>query len=68
LREFETSLQTAPERFNGVYGAARAASLAGNSEKAKRYYANLVALTRTSDSDRPEIAEAKTFVSPVSRK
>lgn len=68
LREFETSLQSAPERFNGVYGAARAASLGGNSEKAKRYYAKLVALTRTSDSDRPEIGEAKTFLSPVSRK
>jgi tetratricopeptide (TPR) repeat protein len=68
LREFETSLQSAPERFNGVYGAARAATLGGNSEKAKRYYAKLVALTQSSDSNRPEIGEAKTFLSPVSRK
>lgn len=68
LREFETSLKSAPERFNGVYGAARAASLGGDSKSAKIYYAKLVALTRQSASDRPEIGEAKTFLSPVSRK
>ena len=28
LREFETSLRTSPNRFNGLYGAARAARLA----------------------------------------
>ncbi len=65
LQEFETSLRSAPERFNGVYGAARAASLGGDSGTAKRYYAKLVALTRTSESNRPEIGEARTFVSQV---
>lgn len=68
LKEFETSFKSAPERFNGVYGAARAASLGGDSKAAKIYYAKLVALTRQSGSDRPEIGEAKTFLSPVSRK
>lgn len=68
LKEFETSLLSAPERFNGVYGAARAASLGGDQNKAKSYYAKLIALTRMSNSDRPEIAEAKAFLSPVSRR
>ena len=68
LKEFETSFKSAPERFNGVYGAARAASLGGDSKAAKIYYAKLVALTRQSGSDRPENGEAKTFLSPVSRK
>ena len=35
LKEFETSFKSAPERFNGVYGAARAASLGGDSKAAK---------------------------------
>ncbi|HSK62189.1 MAG TPA: hypothetical protein VK893_00045 [Pyrinomonadaceae bacterium] len=67
LREFETSLKSAPERFNGVYGAARAARLGGDQQNAKRYYAKLVAMTRLSDSDRKEISEAKTFLSPLLR-
>jgi tetratricopeptide (TPR) repeat protein len=67
LREFEAALRIAPERFNGLYGAARAASLAADQKKAKSYYAKLVSMTRLSDSDRPEISEAKTFLSPVTR-
>src|SRR6185437_16653162 len=35
LEEFETSLRSTPERFNGVYGAARAASLATDQKKAR---------------------------------
>src|SRR5262249_28316083 len=37
LKEFETSLANSPNRFNGVYGAARAAELSLNGEKAARY-------------------------------
>ena len=67
LTEFETSLRTAPERFNGLYGAARAASLAADHKKARSYYTKLMALTRDSDTARPEIAEAKSFLAVVSR-
>ena len=38
LQEFETSLRTAPNRFNGLYGAARAARLASDRKRAKTYY------------------------------
>ena len=67
LTEFETSLRSAPERFNGLYGAARAASLAADQKKARSYYTKLMALTRHSDTPRPEIAEAKAFLAMASK-
>ena len=68
LQEFETSLRTTPNRFNGLYGAARAAKLASDQKKAKTYYAKLVALCRHADSIRPEIEEAKAFLTGVNVK
>lgn len=67
LAEFETSLRTAPERFNGLYGAARAATLAADQKKARNYYEKLIALTRQADTARPEIAEAKAFLASSRR-
>ena len=67
LQEFETSLRSAPERFNGLYGAARAASLTADQKKAKSYYEKLIALTRQADSPRPEIDQAKAFLEVVSK-
>ncbi len=62
LREFEVSLRSAPNRFNGLYGAARAAKLAPDPKAARTYYSKLLALSRHSDGARPEIAEAKAFL------
>jgi tetratricopeptide (TPR) repeat protein len=62
LQQFETSLRTAPSRFNGIYGAARAARLAADQKKAKSYYEKLLTLCRQADAVRPEIEEAKTFL------
>jgi tetratricopeptide (TPR) repeat protein len=62
LQEFETSLRSAPNRFNGLYGAARAARHAADQKKAKTYFGKLVALAREADSVRPEIEEAKAFI------
>ena len=62
LQEFETSFQSTPNRFNGLYGAARAARLAGNRKSANVYYRKLLDLARDTDSARPEVAEAKTFL------
>lgn len=67
LAEFETSLRSAPERFNGLYGAARAASQASDQKKARSYYEKLIALTQQADSPRPEIKEAKAFLALVSK-
>ncbi|HEY2499088.1 MAG TPA: hypothetical protein VGK24_18645 [Candidatus Angelobacter sp.] len=41
LAEYEAVLRLAPNRFNPLYGAARAAQLAGKSDKAKNYYTRL---------------------------
>lgn len=68
LQEFETSLRSAPNRFNGLYGAARAARLAADQKKAKTYYGKLLALSRQADSFRPEIEEAKAFLADVNVK
>ena len=62
LQEFETSFRNTPNRFSGLYGAARAARLAGNQKSAKAYYEKLLQLVRESDSPRSAIQEAKTFV------
>jgi hypothetical protein len=68
LREFETSLRGAPNRFNGLYGAARAGRLAADAKKAKVYYGKLVELCRHADTVRPEIAEAKEFLGDANAK
>lgn len=65
LQEFETSLRSAPNRFNGLYGAARAARLAGDQKRAKTYYGKLMELCRQADSIRPEIEEATAFLARV---
>jgi tetratricopeptide (TPR) repeat protein len=61
LKEFEGSLATVPNRFNGLYGAARAAELAGNDKKAKDYYGRLVALC-AGECSRRELQQAKAFL------
>jgi tetratricopeptide (TPR) repeat protein len=63
LEAFETSLKFAPERFNSLFGAARAAQLAGDREKASAYYTKLLANCPQPTSDLPELREAKQFLS-----
>jgi hypothetical protein len=64
LKEFEASQRTDPDRFNGIYGAARAAELAGDREKARAHYAKLVSLAAHADTERPELVQAKAFLRP----
>jgi len=59
LVEFEASATREPNRFNGLFGAARAAELSGNRAKAKTLYATLVAMCDRADGDRPELRQAK---------
>ena len=60
--EFERSLKRDPNRFRGIYGAARAAEASGNREAARDYYAKLQTLTVNRDTERPELAQAKAFL------
>jgi tetratricopeptide (TPR) repeat protein len=62
LRDFEAALKENPNRYRGLYGAARAAEAAGDQEKAAAYFAKLVTLSKNADTDRPEIAQAQTFL------
>jgi hypothetical protein len=59
LVEFEASATREPNRFNGIFGAARAAELSGDRSKAKALYAKLVAMCDRADADRPELRQAK---------
>ncbi len=59
LVEFEKSLKTDPNRFNGLYGAAQAAEMAHQPDKARTYYAQLIKNCGTS-TERPELAKART--------
>ena len=62
LAEFERSLKRDPNRFRGIYGAARAAEASGNRQAARDYYAKLQTLTADRDIERPELAQAKAFL------
>src|SRR6266478_1351376 len=62
LVEYETSLRTDPNRFNGLYGAAQAAEMTQQKEKAAAYYAQLLKNCDGIRSDRPELAQAKTLL------
>jgi hypothetical protein len=61
LKEFEASHRVEPNRFQGLYGAARAAELAGDGATARTYYVRLVDLGKAADGDRPELRQAKRF-------
>jgi len=67
LREYEASLQVAPGRFNGVFGAARAAEMSGDRDKARTLYAALVELGKAADPPRAELQTARTFLASASR-
>lgn len=62
LKEFEAALNSAPNRFHGLYGAARAAELAGDREKAETFYAKVLSLSERAETERPEIVKAKAFL------
>ena len=58
LAEYEASMKVDPNRFNGLYGAARAAGLANQPKKAATYYAQLLKNCGQS-TERPELAQAR---------
>ena len=60
--EYETALKTSPNRFDGLYGAAKASMAAGNPARASAYYKKLIASCGQTAAGRPELAEAKAFL------
>jgi len=67
LAQFEMTLQVAPNRFNGLYGAAKAAELSGDAKKAGLYYAQLIKVS-AEDSPRPELATARSYLKNMAEK
>jgi tetratricopeptide (TPR) repeat protein len=63
-REFEAVLRNEPRRFRAVYGAGRAAELAGEREAARGAYGELLNLAAQADTQRPELEQARAFVGP----
>lgn len=62
LKEFETALVASPNRFGALSGAAQAARLMKDPEKAKSFYSKLTASCSRAGTDRPELLEAKIFL------
>jgi tetratricopeptide (TPR) repeat protein len=63
LVEYEKSMRVDPNRFNGIYGAARSAEASGQAEIAARYYEKLVKNCEDSKSvDRPELTRARALL------
>ena len=59
--EYNLVLKRSPNRFDALYGAARAAQLAGNTREAQEYFARLVEISAAA-ADRPELQEARVFI------
>ena len=68
LSAYEASLRRAPGRLAALYGAARAANLAGDRARAGRYYGQVVELTESGDRTRTEVQEARAFIAQVAER
>jgi hypothetical protein len=61
LVEYKAVLKNSPNRFDGLLGAARSAQATGDAGGAQSFYAKLAEVCGPS-ADRPELAEAKTYL------
>lgn len=66
LVAYEANLKKHPNRFNGLFGAGRAAEQAGQLAKTRQYYRQLLAVASPS-STRPELATVRRFLNVPKR-
>jgi tetratricopeptide (TPR) repeat protein len=59
---FQRALRRTPNRPKQVFGLARAAEIQGDRKTAKTRYEEFLAIWKTADSDRPELAKAREFL------
>ena len=59
---FHKALIRTPNRPKPIFGLARAAEIQGDRETAKKRYEEFLAIWKTADSGRPELAEAREFL------
>lgn len=63
LEEYRLSLKSDPNRFNGLYGAGRAAELSHDAVAARAHYEQLLEnCNQGTGSDRPELAHARSVM------
>ena len=62
LKEYTEMLRTDPNRFRSILGEARAAKQSGDAAAAHEAYQKLVALSKPVGPERPELAEAKAYL------
>ena len=62
LESYELNLKGRPFRFNGLYGAAKAAQKLDNNKLAAYYFEKLIKVSEDVNSSRPELSEAKDFL------
>jgi tetratricopeptide (TPR) repeat protein len=62
LQEYETAIKAYPNRYRGLYGAARAAEAAGQRQKAADHFTRFLALCGNADASRTEVARAKAYL------
>jgi tetratricopeptide (TPR) repeat protein len=62
LIEYRAMLSTDPNRFGSLLGAARAAKQTGDSATARDAYRKLLALSKPVGPGRPELAEARSYL------
>jgi tetratricopeptide (TPR) repeat protein len=62
---FEAALTIYPKRFRALYGAAQAAELNADKEKARAYYTQLATQTANSDAARDEVKRIREYPNKV---
>lgn len=67
LAAFEAVLAASPNRLNTLYGAGRAAELAGDDVKARGYFEQLIAVASESDPGISRVEHARAFLATVAR-
>jgi len=62
LTQYNEALKRSPNRFNSLYGAGRAAELAGDEETAADFYRQLLEIAPDPTGNRPALDHAKEYV------
>jgi hypothetical protein len=62
LKAYKLNLKGHPFRFNGIYGAAKAAQQLNDTKLTAYYFEKLIKLSEDVNSSRPELIEAKEFI------
>jgi len=65
IEAYEASLRISANRFRSLYGAARAAELAGLAGKAREYYGKLLEAAGGDAVDRPEVRQARAYLRTI---